>query len=60
MARAVRIEYPGAVNRVTSRGNARQDIVEDDRDRSQWRALLAHVADRYGWLCHADYLMDNH
>jgi REP element-mobilizing transposase RayT len=60
MARPLRLEFPGAVYHVTSRGNARQDIVEDDRDRSQWLALLAHVVDRYGWMCHAYCLMDNH
>ncbi len=60
MARPLRIEYPGAVYHVTSRGNARQDIVADDRDRTQFVALLAHVIDRYGWLCHAYCLMDDH
>ncbi len=44
----------------TSRGNARQNIVQDNRDRSQFLSLLAHVVDRYGWLCHAYCLMDNH
>jgi REP element-mobilizing transposase RayT len=60
MARPLRLEFPGAVYHVTSRGNARQAIVTDDRDRSQWITLLAHVVDRYGWLCHAYCLMDNH
>lgn len=60
MARPLRIEFPGAVYHVTSRGNARQDIVVDDRDRSQWLSVLAHVVDRFGWLCHAYCLMDNH
>lgn len=60
MARPLRLEFPGAVYHVTSRGNARQDIVADDRDRSLVVSLLAHVVDRYGWLCHAYCLMDNH
>ncbi|MBX3324921.1 MAG: transposase [Nitrospira sp.] len=60
MARPLRIEYPGAVYHVTSRGNARQDIVVDDRDRQQFLALLAQVIDRFGWRCHAYCLMDNH
>jgi hypothetical protein len=60
MARPLRLEFPGAVYHLTSRGNARQDIVVDDRDRSQLLSLLAHVVDRYGWLCHAYCLMDNH
>lgn len=60
MARPLRLEFPGAVYHVTSRGNARQDIVADDRDRQQWLSVLAHVTERYGWLCHAYCLMDNH
>ena len=60
MARPLRLEFSGAVYHVTSRGNARQDIVVDDRDRSQFLTLLAHVVDRYEWLCHAYCLMDNH
>ena len=60
MARPLRIEYPGAVYHVTSRGNARQDIVADDQDRIAFLVLLAHVIDRFGWRCHAYCLMDNH
>jgi hypothetical protein len=45
---------------MSSRGNARQNIVEDDRDCTQFLTLLAHVIDREGWLCHAYYLMDTH
>ena len=60
MARPLRLSLPGAVYHVPSRGNARHDIVADDRDRSQWLSFLAHVVDRYGWLCHAYCLMDNH
>ena len=60
MARPLRLEFPGAVYHVTSRGNARQNIVVDDRDRSQFLSLLAHVVDRYGWRCHTYCLMDNH
>lgn len=58
MARPLRLEFPGAVYHVISRGNARHNIVDDDRDRSQWLTLLAHVVDRYGWFCHAYCLMD--
>lgn len=32
MARPLRLEFPGAVYHVTSRGNARQDIVADNRE----------------------------
>jgi putative transposase len=60
MARPLRLEYPGAVYHVTSRGNARQDIVVDDRDRTLFLEKLAHVIDRLGWRCHAFCLMGNH
>ncbi|MGA6827320.1 transposase [Nitrospira sp. NS4] len=60
MTRPLRLEYPGAVYHVTGRGNARQAIVAEDRYRTQFLTLLAHVIDRYGWLCHAYCLMDNH
>jgi len=35
-------------------------IYRDDADRKQFLARLAHVVDRYGWLCHAYCLMGNH
>ena len=44
MARLLHLEFSGAVYRVTSRGNARQDIVRDDRDRTYFLALLAHMS----------------
>ena len=34
MARPFRIEFPGAIYHVTSRGNARQAIYKDDADRA--------------------------
>ena len=60
MARPLRLEYPGAVYHVTSRGNARQDIVVDDQDRTLFVDQRAHVIDRFGWRCDAFCLMDNH
>ncbi len=33
MARPLRIEFPGAVYHVTSRGNERKPIFKDDQDR---------------------------
>ena len=60
MARQLRIEYPGAVYHVTSRGNAQQDIYTADSDRRQFLDLLASTVKRFNWLCHAYCLMDNH
>jgi putative transposase len=60
MARPLRIEFPGAVYHVTSRGNARTDIFEDDGDRERFLKILGKVVKRFNWICHAHCLMDNH
>ena len=60
MARALRVEYPGALYHVTSRGNRRQRIFEDDRDREHFLALVGEAARRYGWLISVYVLMTNH
>ena len=49
MARPLRIEIPGAVYHVTSRGNARADIFEDDADRELFLKILGQVVKRFNW-----------
>ena len=53
MARPLRLEFPGALYHVTARGNARQAIVLDDRDRALFLVCLGEVVLRFGWICHA-------
>lgn len=60
MARPLRIEYPGAVYHITSRGNARKRIYKDDMDRACFLDVLCSVVKKYNWLCHSYCLMDNH
>ncbi len=60
MARPLRIEYPGALYHVTSRGNAGSRIFKKDTDRQSFLDLLGFVIERFNWLCHAYCLMDNH
>lgn len=60
MARPLRLEYPGCVYHVTSRGNARQRIYTSTADRQAFLATLSSVMNRSHWLCHAYCLMDNH
>ena len=60
MARPLRIEYPGTVYHLISRGNARQDIYFDDGDRLRFLKIVQQVMDRFNWLCHAYCLMANH
>lgn len=60
MARPLRIEFPGAVYHVTTRGNARADIFEDDNDRNLFCKVLGQVVKRFNWHCHAYCQMSNH
>ncbi|MDY0270045.1 REP-associated tyrosine transposase [Trichloromonas sp.] len=60
MARQLRIEYPGAVYHVTSRGNAGLPIFADDGDRAAFLKVLQAVVSRFRWRCHAYCLMGNH
>ncbi len=41
MARKLRIEYPGAIYHVINRGDQREAIFHDDRDRELFVATLA-------------------
>jgi hypothetical protein len=58
--RPLRIEFAGALCHLTSRGDRREAIYEDDEDRQLFLAVLAEVAKRYDWICHAYCLMANH
>ena len=60
MARPLRVEFPGAIYHITSRGNAQLPIVEDDEDRQRLLSILQGVVSRFNWLCHAYCLMLNH
>ena len=60
MARQLRIEYPGAWYHVTSRGNERGDIFEDDKDRIRFLGSLEESIERYKVEVHCYVLMSNH
>ena len=60
MSRPIRIEFPDALYHVTSRGDRREDIFEDDEDRRAFLDTLSQVVNRFNWLCYAWCLMDNH
>jgi REP element-mobilizing transposase RayT len=49
MVRPLRIEYPGALYHITARGNARQEIYQDDQDRQRFVDLLGREVDQQGW-----------
>jgi REP element-mobilizing transposase RayT len=60
MARQLRIEFEGAFYHVTSRGNLRDKIYFQDRDREKFLEILERTRERYSYLLHAYALMDNH
>jgi len=60
MSRPLRIEYPGALYHVTSRGDRKEAIYEDNLDRLKFLDVLEEVIGGYNWICHAYCLMGNH
>jgi hypothetical protein len=49
MARKLRIEYPGALYQDMNRGDHREPVFRDDRDREAFVETLAMEARRQGW-----------
>ena len=60
MPRKLRVEYPGAMYHVMSRGDRREDIFLDDVDRQDFVKTLAEACQKAGWQVHAYCLMRNH
>ena len=54
------MEYPGAIYHVMNRGDRREEIFKDDKDRERFLATLGEVCIRTGWQVHAVCLMGNH
>ena len=59
MPRQIRIEYPGAVYHVLSRGDRREPIFVDDGDCHDFIKTLAEACRKTGWQGHAYCLMPN-
>ena len=60
MARPLRIEYPGAIHHVMSRGNLRRSVFEDERDYQRLLEGLEQTVSRFGWDLLRFVLMPNH
>ena len=60
MGRAWRIQYPGALYHVLSRGNERRDIFFDDGDRHLFLSTLGEMSRRFEVEIFAYALMPNH
>ena len=60
MPRQLRIEYPGAIYHIMSRGDRKKDIYVDDVDRQDFLKPLAEACQKTGFQVHAYCLMRNH
>jgi len=60
MSRPLRIEFPGAVYHVTSRGDRREPIFNDDLDRARLLRILGEAMLRFDGQILAFCLMGNH
>ena len=60
MSRPLRLEFERALYHVTSRGDRREPIFEDDDDRREWLAVLVEALDRFQATAYAYCLMGNH
>lgn len=60
MARQPRVEYPGALYHVITRGNQRQKIFSDDQDRRKYLDILSRLKKFHLFRIHAYVLMVNH
>lgn len=60
MSRPLRVLFPGAFYHLTSRGNNRERVFLEACDFESFLAVLGHVVERYGWLCHGYCMLGNH
>ena len=60
MSRPLRIQYPGAMYHITSRGNGGNKIFQDDSDHLIFLEELKKVMEDYNWISYAYCLMPNH
>lgn len=58
--RPLRIQVPGGIYHVTTRGVRQTLIYREDADRDAFLAILGVVVSRRYWICHAYCLMGNH
>lgn len=60
MPRKMRVQYPGAIYHLMSRGDHSEDIFLDDVDRQDFLKTLAEACQKTDWQVHAYCLMRNH
>ena len=59
MVRPPGIEFAGGLYHITSRGNVRQHIYFDNRDRTTFQELIDKTRTQFDWYIHAYCLMSN-
>jgi REP element-mobilizing transposase RayT len=60
MPRKQRIEYPGAVYHVISRGNYRKELFLSENTGKAFERTIFEAVERCGWKLHAYVIMSNH
>jgi putative transposase len=60
MSRPLRLEFPGALYHVTSRGNEKKAIYRQEDDFTLFLKILSDVCEQFNWVIHAYCLMTNH
>jgi REP element-mobilizing transposase RayT len=60
MARKLRVEYEGAIYHVMNRGDRRESIFRDDKDRLLFLKTLEQACQKTDWQVQAWCLMSNH
>ena len=60
MPRKLRVQYPGALYQVMSRGDRREAIFLDDVDRQDFLKTMAEACQKTDWQVHAYGLLRNH
>ncbi len=60
MPRRARLVFEGVVHHITQRGNYRQNVFEDDSDKSKYIEFIREYSEKYGMKIYAYCLMSNH
>lgn len=60
MSRPIRLQFPGALYHVTSRGDRKSLVFHDQNDRLMWLSILAEVCALYNFVIHGYCQMSNH
>jgi putative transposase len=58
--RQPRVQAQDSLHHVFTRGNNKQNIFRESRDKFYFLNLLALVISKYAWICHSFCLMENH